>query len=214
MDLARDFNVTHITAESSDPKTRALALEVSAPVSAHLKCLNCNHSRGTHTLLGSCMCVGCDCPGFVLKPPRVPRAKRKDGAEPKAAMCVCGWFDTNHGKDARACPNFWPLKKPGNSPTQRSLAHMHNQRYLCQVVEKWNPHVRIRQDLYGFIDILCVRGDDIVGVQACSGGDVSTRRNKIVEHDNFPLVIAAIRVVVQGWKKNAAGKWVLREEEL
>ena len=38
------------------------------------------------------------------------------------------------------------------TPTQRTLKHMRERGYTCQVVEHWNPFARIRQDLYGFID--------------------------------------------------------------
>ena len=86
--------------------------------------------------------------------------------------------------------------------------------YLCAIVEKWNMHAKIRQDLYGFIDVLAIKDEDIVGVQACTGGDVSTRMHKIIEHANYPSVIKAMRIVIHGWRKSAAGKWTLREVEL
>lgn len=61
------------------------------------------------------------------------------------------------------------------SPTQRTLKHLRDAGYpLVQVVEKWNPHAHIRQDLYGIIDVLAV-GADIVGVQATSGSNVASR---------------------------------------
>lgn len=72
----------------------------------------------------------------------------------------------------------------------------------------------IRQDLYGFIDILAVKGEDIVGIQACTGTNMAKRVTKIVEHANYPLVITAMRIIVQAWRKNAAGRWMLRETEL
>jgi hypothetical protein len=59
-----------------------------------------------------------------------------------------------------------------------------------------------------------VKGEDIVGVQSTSGDNVASRVTKITEHENWPLVCAAIRVIVHGWRKNAAGKWALREVEL
>lgn len=105
-------------------------------------------------------------------------------------------------------------KAKGTSPTQRSLKHWRDKGYLCAIVEHWNQHAHIRQDLYGFIDVLAINGEDIVGIQACIGSDVSTRVKKIVEHDNYPKVIAAMRIVVHGWRKNAAGRWTLREVEL
>lgn len=105
-------------------------------------------------------------------------------------------------------------KSQGTSPTQRSLKHMRGLGYTCQVVEHWNPFAHIKQDLFGFIDVLCVKGEDIVGVQSTSGDHVAHRVTKITEHDNWPLVCKAIRVIVHGWRKNSKNKWVLREVEL
>lgn len=109
-----------------------------------------------------------------------------------------------------------PLKRRAarKSPTQRTLEHMRGLGYLCQVVERYNAFARVRVDLYGFIDVLCVRGEDIVGVQSTSGANVASRVTKITEHPNWPLVCKAIRVIVHGWRKNAAGRWVLREVAL
>jgi hypothetical protein len=110
-----------------------------------------------------------------------------------------------------------PKRKPSKtSPTQRSLKHMRDLGYTCAIVEKWNQHARIRQDMFGFIDIVCIKDEDIVGVQACAGdgGASAERVRKIAEHENWPLICNAIRVVVQSWRKNAAGKWTLREVEL
>ena len=94
------------------------------------------------------------------------------------------------------------------TPTQRSLAHMRNHGYLCEVVERWNPYARVRQDLYGFIDILCV-GDDIVAIQTTTKGNMKARIDKIAEHENFCKVIeSGMRVIVHGWhKKN--NRWDL-----
>lgn len=107
-------------------------------------------------------------------------------------------------------------KAKARSPTSRSLEHMRGLGYLCDVVEHRIPKTFITRDLYGFIDILCVKGEDIIGVQTTGGdgGNVAARITKIVEHDNYPLVIKAIRIIVHGWRKNAAGRWTLREVEL
>ena len=115
-----------------------------------------------------------------------------------------------------AAPASVKRKPKKTSPTQRSLKHMRDLGYVCAIVEKWNPYARIRQDLFGFIDIVCIKGEDIVGVQACSGagGDSAERVRKISEHENWPLICQAIRVVVQSWRKNTVGTWVLREVEL
>jgi hypothetical protein len=107
-------------------------------------------------------------------------------------------------------------KSKATSPTQRTLKHWRDLGYLCAVVEHWNPHVRIRQDLYGFIDVLAIKGEDIVGIQATggSGGNVAARVTKITEHANYPLIVQALRIIVMGWRKNSKGRWVSREVEL
>lgn len=99
-----------------------------------------------------------------------------------------------------------------SSPTQRSLKHLRGEGYLADVVEKWIPGANIRRDLFGFIDILAIRDAEIVGVQATSGGNVSSRVSKIANHDNVGAVRkAGIRIVVHGWRKNPSGRWVFRE---
>jgi len=98
------------------------------------------------------------------------------------------------------------------SPTQRSKAHMEAQGYTVAIVERWNPYARIRQDLFGFIDLLCVGNGETVAVQTTSGSNVSARVKKIADHENVGAVRnAGWRIIVQGWRKNAAGRYVLRE---
>ena len=86
------------------------------------------------------------------------------------------------------------------TPTQRTLAEMRSRGYACEVVERWNPFARIRQDLFGFIDVLCLGDNEVVGVQATSAGNVSARVRKIADHDNVAAVRkAGIRLLVHGW---------------
>lgn len=106
-------------------------------------------------------------------------------------------------------------KSKPKSPTARSLEHLRKSYALVQVVEKWNPHARIRQDLFGIIDVIAVSDTEIVGVQSTSGDNVVARVAKIAESDALPILLkAGIRVIVHGWRKNAAGRWTLREVEL
>lgn len=112
-----------------------------------------------------------------------------------------------------------PIKrKPkGKSPTARSLEHLRKTFPLVQVVEKWNPHARVRQDLFGIIDVIAVSETEIVAVQSTGGdgGNVAARVLKIAESAALPILLkAGIRVIVHGWCKNAAGRWTLREVEL
>ena len=89
---------------------------------------------------------------------------------------------------------------PKPSPTQRTLAEMRKRGYTCEVVEHWNPHARVRKDLYGFIDVLCLGDGEVIGVQATSLSNVSARVRKIVEHENLIAVReAGIIILVHGW---------------
>jgi hypothetical protein len=101
------------------------------------------------------------------------------------------------------------------SPTQRSLDLLRKEGWLCQVVEVWNPHSRTRKDLFGFIDVLAVRGEETLAVQATSRSNISARVSKIANHEN----IAAVRAVgwgiqVWGWGKMANGRWEVRRVDV
>ncbi len=99
----------------------------------------------------------------------------------------------------------------GTSPTQRTLKRLRELGYLVQVVEHWNPHARIRQDLFGFIDVLAVREGEVLAVQACASGDASKRARKIAEHANVSAVRkAGIRIEVHAWRKLASGRYEVR----
>jgi hypothetical protein len=100
------------------------------------------------------------------------------------------------------------------SPTALTLKLLREEGWLCQVVEKWNPHARIRQDLFGFIDILCVRDDRTLGVQATSYGNMSSRIRKITDHENLaPVRKANWELWVIGWRK-VNNRWTHKITEI
>ena len=101
----------------------------------------------------------------------------------------------------------------GASPTSLTLKHLREQGYTAEVTEKWNPHARIRQDLFGFIDVLAVKGSETLAVQTTSAANVSSRIRKIADS---PL-IGAVReagwtVRVHGWAK-VNNRWTLKRDE-
>lgn len=105
------------------------------------------------------------------------------------------------------------------TPTQRSLKLLRERGYHASVVEKWNMHAKIRQDLWGFVDILAIRDGEILGVQTTSGAHVAERIKKIAASPLIATVLSAgVKVVVHGWdKKGPRGKmkrWECREELL
>jgi hypothetical protein len=93
------------------------------------------------------------------------------------------------------------------TPTQRSLAHLRADGWLAEVVEKWNPHARIRQDLFGFVDIIAVREGETLAVQTTSADHKAERVAKI-ESDELAHKVGMVReagwaIHVHGWRKSA-----------
>ena len=106
-------------------------------------------------------------------------------------------------------------KKVAGSPTQRSKAYLENAGYLVAIVEKWNPHARIRQDLWGFVDLLAIKEGETLGVQTTSRSNMSARARKIAEHENVgPVRKAGWRLEVHGWAKDTKGRWSVKVQDV
>ena len=97
------------------------------------------------------------------------------------------------------------------SPTQLSIAKLKKEGWCVGVVEHWNAFARIRQDLFGFIDIVALRGEETLAVQTTSYSNVSSRVHKIADHENTPFVRkAGWSIHVHGWHK-VGNRWQCRE---
>ena len=100
------------------------------------------------------------------------------------------------------------------SPTQLSLKMMREQGYYAEVVERYNSFTKKRNDLFGFVDVLCLKPGEVVGVQTTSYSNLSARIKKIREHEHFKIVTdAGIRVICHGWHK-VNNRWKVREVEV
>lgn len=88
---------------------------------------------------------------------------------------------------------------------------------MTAIVEKWNPWAKIRQDLWGFGDILCFRGNEVMIVQTTSGANIAARKEKIAKSQAASLWIEVPTrlIVVHGWSRTGPrGKrkvWTCRE---
>lgn len=107
------------------------------------------------------------------------------------------------------------------SPTERTKAKLKSEGWpLIAVVEHWNPFAHIRQDLFGFIDVLAVRDNEILAIQCTSGSNVSARLTKIRDNPAHRIWLASPsrRLEVWGWRKvGPRGKrklWEVRIEPL
>lgn len=106
------------------------------------------------------------------------------------------------------------------SPTQRSLAYLREQGMTVAIVERWNAFAKIRQDLFGFIDLvaLCPR-NGIIGIQTTTKVNMQARVNKILAENKSKLWLeAGGRIIVHGWKKpgkrDKTRKWFCSQIEI
>lgn len=98
-----------------------------------------------------------------------------------------------------------------SSPTERSLKHLREQGYLCEVVEKWNSFTRTRKDLFGFIDIIAIKEGETLAVQTTTKDNMNARVSKIAESDHVGMVRKAEwKIHVHGWSKNKSNRWELK----
>lgn len=89
------------------------------------------------------------------------------------------------------------------SPTQRSKALLEQDGWTVAIVERWNPHVRVRQDLWGFADLIAMKpGHAPKLVQVTSGSNVASRISKIREEPHARVALeSGFSIEVHGWRK-------------
>ena len=135
--------------------------------------------------------------------------------------CNCPFIESDVPEAEEAAPA--KKRKKSTSPTQRTLAECRKRGLVAQVVEKWNPHARIRQDLFGVIDLLAIMPPSnlgpgsILGIQACVGGDHAKRREKILAEPRAAAWMrSGGRLELWSWSKRgnrgARKLWTLRVE--
>ncbi len=99
------------------------------------------------------------------------------------------------------------------SPTQRTLAYFRGLGFDVGVTEKWNHYAGIRQDLFGFIDLIAMDDVETIAIQATSGSNTSARTKKILRIPEAHRWVKGPnrRLVVIGWRKlknrGPNGKW-------
>lgn len=93
-----------------------------------------------------------------------------------------------------------------SKPTERCLIYCRDRGWQPAVVEKWNPHVGIRQDLYGIIDIIALDEEQgVLGIQACPGGAVAAHLEKALEEKRLQRWLEKDnRFEIWGWRQIVA----------
>ncbi len=96
------------------------------------------------------------------------------------------------------------------SPTQRSLKLLRSEGWVAQVVEKYNVFAHIRQDLFNFIDIVCIRSNvkGVLGVQTTTQTNGAGHMKKIKASVAYKIWLAGgNQIELHLWaKRGKAGK--------
>ena len=87
------------------------------------------------------------------------------------------------------------------TPTQRSLKYLRKRGWRVAVTEHWNAFAHVRQDLFGFGDLLAVYPTEKpMLVQTTTRGNMQARIEKIL---SLPSCIDVLRggfvIAVHGW---------------
>jgi hypothetical protein len=119
------------------------------------------------------------------------------------------------------------MKPKKTSPTQRTLAELRKLGYTAAITEKWNSFAKIRQDLFGIIDIIAIwsafgagdiyKSGGIMGIQTCAGASHSARVAKALAEPRLKTWLEAGGLFeVWSWaKRGKRGEqklWTLRRE--
>lgn len=115
-----------------------------------------------------------------------------------------------------------PAKKRAKpfSATQATRKHLKSLGITSQITERWNAFAKVRQDLFGFIDLVALDTSvGIIGIQTTTMDNMAARRTKIEELETLsPWLLSGGIVEVWGWgKRGGRGKrklWTLRRERL
>jgi hypothetical protein len=100
------------------------------------------------------------------------------------------------------------------SPTQRSLKMLRAEGFTVAVTEHWNAFAHIRQDLFGFVDLVALRASETLAVQTTTADNLSARRRKILASPLLSRVLGAgWRIEIHGWRK-VKGRWAARREAI
>lgn len=93
------------------------------------------------------------------------------------------------------------------SPTQLSLKKLRADGYLVTITERWNAFAKIRQDMFGFIDLLAIKEGEILAVQTTTASNMSARANKIADSEHVGMVRkSGMKIHIHGWIKTGR-KW-------
>ena len=92
-------------------------------------------------------------------------------------------------------------KKKGVSPLQRSKKYLEEAGFTVAIVERWNPWAKVRQDLFGILDLLAISHLGTLGVQVTTMGHKQEHIDKMMAHPNLQRILDVWEVKLHSWRK-------------
>lgn len=120
------------------------------------------------------------------------------------------------------------MAKRGLSSVQRTLRACRDQGRFAEKVEQWIQYgppkpgmpPGIRRDVFGFIDIIAIDTDAIVGIQACTGGRKAHWDKILANEYALPWLQAYGKIELWSWTKKKvkrggiAVRWTPKIEQI
>ena len=101
------------------------------------------------------------------------------------------------------------------SPLQRSVKQLRAEGWIVAKVEHWNPWGKVRQDLFGILDLLCIQDIHTLGVQVTTMGQKQPHMRKMKASKMLPLLKKANWIIIlHSWRKLKKTGWTLDVEIL
>lgn len=88
------------------------------------------------------------------------------------------------------------------TPTARTLKWLRDDGWTAAVVEHWNHHAKIRQDLFGFADIIAFRGATVMLVQCTSDANRAAHREKLLANEIAQKWRSHFAIALVTWGKH------------
>lgn len=101
---------------------------------------------------------------------------------------------------------------------ERSMRLMREREFTVDIVERWNPWGRVKNDLFGVIDLVAIKPGLILGVQSTTKGQVGPHLKKILAEPRALMWLrAGAELWVHGWYKEVRGArqyWMCKEVQI
>jgi len=88
----------------------------------------------------------------------------------------------------------------------RTLAWLREHGYEAAVAEKWIPHTPIRQDLFGFIDVMAVNDQHLLAIQVTDHTHHAEHRGKILKNKAARLLVYHMDIELWSWGLQLTGE--------